>query len=179
MLPMKHLALVFAASLLASCGGYAPLYAPAAGASHVATQVSVGTVQMERIDEENVGQRRVAQVVSQRLRQDFAGSAAADVLTVSITEQANALALRRTKLVEREQLNLVGKVQLTSADGRALFATEVGASTAYNVETTPYSTESGKTFARLTAADNLAEEIIRRVALYYRQNPAPTAKPAP
>lgn len=168
---MKHLPLL-PLLVLSACAGYTPLYAPASGSGNLAAQIEVGPVQMEYIAEENVGERRVAQTVSQRLRQDFPSAGAdMDVLKVSIREETSALALRRTKLVEREQVSLIGRITLTSPDGKQLFTTDVASSTAYNVETTPFSTESGKSFARLTAADNLAEEVVRRLALYYRQNP--------
>ncbi|MCP5405661.1 MAG: hypothetical protein H6922_05525 [Pseudomonadaceae bacterium] len=168
---MNRTALLLPA-LLAACAGYTPLYAPASAAGNLAERVEVGTVEMAYIREENVGERRVAQAVSQRLRQDFPHAGTdKDVLAISITEEAAALALRRTALVEREQLSLTAHITLTDPQGAVLYTGGVGSSAAYNVETTPYSTESGKNFARQSAAENLAEEIIRRLALYYHQHP--------
>lgn len=164
----KTILLALSAALLSACAGYTPLYTPING-ENLAQKVQVGDVFMTRLAEKNVGERRVAQVVGQHLRQDF-GEAGAnmDTLAVGIREDASALALRRTALVEREQLTLTGEMVLTNPQGEKIFRTEVTTSTAYNVETTPYGTESGKTYARLTAARNLAEEITRRVALFYR-----------
>jgi hypothetical protein len=164
----KPTTLALTAALLAACAGYSPLYTPING-ENLAQKVQVGDVFMTRLAEKNVGERRVAQVINQHLRQDFAQTGAEmDTLTVGIREDSSPLALRRTALVEREQLTLTGNITITNPAGDKLFNTEVGASTAYNVQTTPYGTESGKTYARLTAARNLAEEITRRVALFYR-----------
>ncbi|MFZ2587304.1 MAG: LPS assembly lipoprotein LptE [Alphaproteobacteria bacterium] len=158
---------ILLALFLSSCG-YTPLYQPINGQT-LASHIQVATVEMERFEEQNVGERRTAQLMSQRLRQDLPTQAATlDTLTVAIREDASALALRRTALVEREQLTLTARVNLQSPEGKPLFKTEVASTTAYNVETTPYATESGKVFARQTAARNLAEEILRRLNLFYR-----------
>ncbi len=162
---MKYLP--FSLTLAVAACSYTPLYAPVDGQT-IATRVQVGEVRMTKFDDLNVGQRRVAQVMSQKLRQSFKGPVEADVLTVGIKEESSALALRRTALVEREQLNLTATATLTSPDGKQIFTTDIATNTAYNVETTPYATESGKTFARLTAARNAADEIVRRIGLYYR-----------
>lgn len=165
---MKKTTALLAAALLSACAGYTPLYTPING-ENLAQKVQVGDVFMTRLAEKNVGERRVAQVVGQQLRQDFASAGAdMDTLSVGIREDASPLALRRTALVEREQLTLTGQIHIVGPGGDRLFETEVASTTAYNVETTPYGTESGKTYARLTAARNLAEEITRRVALFYR-----------
>jgi hypothetical protein len=164
----KTTTLLLSAALLSACAGYTPLYTPINGET-LAQKVQVGEVFMTRLAEKNVGERRVAQVVGQHLRQDYATTGAdMDTLSVGIREDSSPLALRRTALVEREQLTLTGNMVITGANGEKRFQTEVATSTAYNVQTTPYGTESGKTYARLTAARNLAEEISRRVALYYR-----------
>lgn len=165
---MKKTTALLAAALLSACAGYSPLYTPVNG-ENLAQKVQVGDVFMTRLAEKNVGERRVAQVVHQHLRHDFGQTGGElDTLTVGIREDSSPLALRRTALVEREQLTVTGNITILSPAGDKIFNTEVAASTAYNVQTTPYGTESGKTYARLTAARNLAEEITRRVALFYR-----------
>lgn len=153
--------------LLPACS-YTPLYAPIDGQT-LAGRVQVGAVEMERYENQNVGARRTAQAMSQRLRQDLPSQGSGmDTLTIHIREDASPLALRRTSLVEREQLTLTARVDVQDTEGKEVFKTEVGSTTAYNVETTPYATESGKVFARQTAARNLAEEILRRLNLFYR-----------
>lgn len=162
---------LLSAMLLAGCG-YSPLYAPQAGAAQAASRVSVGTVQMVN-PEKNVGQRRVAQVVSQRLQLQFPGQPGnADVLEMNIRESATTLSIETTAAIKRAQITLEGNVVIMAADGTQRLNTSVSANAAYNVENTPYSTESGKTYARLTAARNLADEAARRVYLFYRTQPS-------
>jgi hypothetical protein len=44
------------------------------------------------------------------------------------------------------------------------------------VENNPFSTESGKSFARQVAARNLAESVVRRVTLWQRTQGSQAAK---
>lgn len=169
---MNNKTLALAAALALTACGYTPLYQPVDG-TLASGKVQVGNVVMDRLADRNVGERRVAQEVDQHLRQDYPSTGPSmDTVNITLHEDSNALALRRTALVEREQLVLTGRVTITSPEGKELLKTDISSVTAYNVETTPYGTESGKTFARLTAARNLAEEISRRLALYYRARPA-------
>ncbi|MDD9912394.1 MAG: hypothetical protein OXR68_04195 [Alphaproteobacteria bacterium] len=157
-------ALLTTTLFLASCGGYTALYQP-----EQETQVTVGTIQMESAAR-NVGERRVAQRVNQRLRRMFTGTDQAYRLDVNIDESTSTLAVRRDATVARAQLSLDGDINLYQTDkADPVFSTTVTASAAYNSENTPYSTESGKTFARQQAADALADEIARVVWLALRE----------
>jgi len=162
---------------LASCG-YSPLYAPGEGASAAAGRVQVGDVavaQGERRPDsrmaqktKTVGMRRTAQTVAQELKLNFPHSGAEmDTLTVYMEEETTTLAVQRTAAIQRAEIYLRGQMELTDADGKTLLKTGLSTSAPYNVEDTPFSTESGKTYARLTAARNLATEISRRVYLFY------------
>ncbi|MBI1308560.1 MAG: hypothetical protein GC129_01700 [Proteobacteria bacterium] len=153
--------------LLAACG-YTPLYAPGKGAAEAPTQIQIGTVEMEKAAI-NVGQRRPAQVVSQQLQLDYPNQGSGmDTANVTIEESTSTLAMQQTSALQRAQINLTGKLFIVDAGGKPLLRADMSTSAAYNVEDTPYSTESGKTFARLTAARTLAEELSRRIALFYR-----------
>lgn len=156
--------------VLASCG-YTPLYAPGEGASAAAGRVQVGSVSVEQ-ETKNVGQRRTAQTVAQQLKLDFPyAGAQMDTLTVTMKEETTTLAVQRTAAISRAEIYLHGRMELTDADGKTLLKTHLSTKVPYNVEDTPFSTESGKTYARLTAARNLATEISRRVYLYYSTRP--------
>lgn len=164
----------FAAMSLVSCG-YTPLYAPQMEGGTVAAHLQVGTVEMATT-KINVGERRVAQTVAQQLKLQYPDVAASmDTLEVTIKETTTTLAVESTAAVQRAKLTLDGSMTITDLNGKVVLRTAVSTGTAYNVESTPYSTETGKTFARLTAARNLADEISRRVVLFYRTRPAPTA----
>lgn len=170
-------ALLLAPLALVSCG-YTPLYAPGEGAAEAAQYVQIGEISMGTVkatyatgmnDEHNLGHRRIAQTVSQQLKLDFpAAGPEADVLTVTINENTGTLAVQSTAVVQRAQIVLTGYITLTSPNGHKLLHTTIQTTAPYNVESTPYSTESGKTYAGLTAARNLADEISTRLALYYR-----------
>lgn len=154
-------------ALLAACG-YTPLYAPGEGAAQASAYVQVGQVQMD-LPERNVGQRRVAQTVAQQLKLDFPASGPEmDTAAVGIKETIGTLAVQRSAAIQRAQINLEGTLTLTNPNGDTLLRTVLSTNAPYNVENTPYSTESGKTYARTTAARNLADEISRRLYLYYR-----------
>jgi hypothetical protein len=179
--PLLRTGALFATVTLASCG-YTPLYAPGEGASAAAGRVQVGDVavaQGERNPDsrmanktKNVGMRRTAQTVAQELKLNFPNTGAAmDTLTVNMEEETNTLAVQRSAAISRAEIYLNGKMELVDADGKSLLKADLSASAPYNVEDTPFSTESGKTYARLTAARNLAAEISRRVYLYYSTRP--------
>jgi hypothetical protein len=169
---MKNKALLLPLSL-AACG-YTPLYAPA-GENLAFHKVEVGTVEAGNV-KLLPGERRAAQRVAQKLRIDYPDAAATlDVLDINITEQTATLAVAKTATTARAEIILNAHAKLTSPEGKVMLMADVNASSAYNIEDSPYSTESSKDFARLVAADNLATEISRRVALYYAH---PTPAPA-
>jgi LPS-assembly lipoprotein len=150
--------------LLTACG-YTPLYAPPTGGQGLAP-IQVGTVAMARV-EIQPGQRLVAQEVAQRLQQAFPHTQGT-TLNVEIAETTTALALERTATVRRAEITLTGTVRLLGATGQEALRVSLSAVAPYNVENNPFSTESGKSFARQIAARNLADSIVRRVALWQR-----------
>ncbi len=179
--PALRLGALTLAVTAASCG-YTPLYAPGQGAASAAGRVQVGAVSVAQ-ETKNVGQRRTAQTVAQELKLNFPHSGAnLDTLTVTMEENTTTLAVQRTAAVQRAEIYLTGQLVITSPEGQRLLATSLSTSAPYNVENTPFSTESGKTYARLTAARNLAAEVSRRVYLFYSTHagtqPALPAVPA-
>lgn len=174
-LPLRLFSLPCAV-LVASCG-YSPLYAPQAGASSASHLMQVGAVTVD-LETRNVGERRVAQTVAQQLKLDFPHAGAdMDMLTVSIDEQTTTLAVQRTAAIQRAEIHLIGHINLQDANGKTLLATSLSTSAPYNVENTPLSTETGRTYSRQTAARNLASEISRRIYLYYSTHKMPDSKP--
>ncbi|MFO0500495.1 MAG: LPS assembly lipoprotein LptE [Pseudomonadota bacterium] len=157
----SHLLLV-APFILAGCAGYSPLYAPQTKGE----AVQIGAVAMAEV-EVQPGQRLVAQEVRQRLLQSFP-SATGAVAEITITESATTLALRRTATIERVQLTLTATLKVRNEQGEEKLNTSLSSIAAYNIENTPFSTESGKAYARQIAARNLADSIARRLALWAR-----------
>ena len=166
-----------AAVTLVSCG-YTPLYAPGAGATTAPAKVQIGEVTMQQ-NTKNIGQRRAAQTVAQELKLSFPNAGAdMDTVTVYIQEQTSTLAVQRTAAIQRAEIRLSGVVALANANGDKLLETKLTSGAPYNVEDTPYSTETGKTYARTTAANNLAAEITRRLYLYYSTHKQTPLKPS-
>ncbi len=165
---MRRFAPLLLAGLFLTGCGYSPLYAPAVAGAGLAP-VQLGPVAMTSVAIEP-GQRLIAQEVRQRLAQSYPGAAGA-TLAVELTETTSALALERTATVRRAQIMVAATVQLLGDDGTVLETIPLSANVAYNVENKPFSTESGKSFARQMAARNLADAIARRVALWQRTAP--------
>lgn len=165
----RHLAIAALAAgsfMFTACSGYTPLYQANIEARE---QVMVVRVAALRADL-GPGERRVAQLVGQQLRQDFPYKGdELDQLEVSIEERTTTLAVRQDATVERSQVTLSGKVYLYDSEGKELWRKSVSSRSAYNVESTPFSTESGRLFAQRTAAEQLAHEITQEVHIYYRQ----------
>lgn len=172
---MKKTALLLATLLSTTACGYQPLYAPA-GENIAFHKVEVGTVEASNV-KLLPGERRAAQRVAQKLRTDYPDAAATlDLLDVDLTEQTTTLAVQKTATTSRAQIQLTARATLTSPEGKVMLLATISANSAFTVEDSPYSTETSKDFARLTAADTLATEISRRVALYYAHpTPAPSA----
>lgn len=167
-----------AAVMLASCG-YSPMYAPAAGEANAAGRVQVGKVEAVQY-RKNLGQRRSAQTVYQDLKLSFPNTGAdMDTVEILIEEAETTLAVEKTATVQRATVDITGNVTLTDANGKVLLRTILYTSSPFSTETSPYSTETGKTFARTTAARNLADEVSRRLYLYYGTNPLPAGVKAP
>lgn len=146
---------------LTACA-YQPIYSP-----ELSNRVSVGKVAMA--DAANLpGERRIAQHVHQRLQQTFPKAGNSHVVHVTITESTKDLAVRRDASVERSEVVLSAKINVTLALNQST-QTTLKAAAAYNVEQSPFSTESGKQFARLRAAETLSDSIIRWVGHTLRQ----------
>ena len=151
--------LLISALFLAGCFGYQPFY------SLETANASIGSVKMLNVNY-NTGERRIAQKVRQRLIRSFPSTTADYKINIKIEETTGDLAVKRDATVERSQITLSAKVEIIEeANDSIIFKTELSASTAYNVEDTPYSTDAGKVFARQAAAKRLADEITKVVRL--------------
>jgi hypothetical protein len=158
---MKAL-LALLALTLAGCG-YRPLYAEI---GHLGNQLRLGEVRMD-VTERNVGERRPAQLVATSLKRRLPATlGTAYVLNVVIEESQQTLAVRRDATDQRLGLNLLAKISISTPDGAVVYTGEANTTSAYNVEQTPYGTDAGKDRARQSAAANLSDEIVRKVALF-------------
>ena len=132
--------------ILTGCLGYQAVYKQ----PEVYREVAVGTVQMTDA-QRLAGERRVAQQVRWRLEEFYQGhiNEAEYTFDVFIKEETTTLAVRRDASDQRLQLTLQAEVKIRGADAKEQTFSVVTSSAAYNVEDTPYGTESGRERAQL------------------------------
>ena len=151
---------------LTACGtsrGFTPLYQ---NTGNPATEVGIRQVVVTNPGRE-VGERRAAQIVGQELNRFYAaGAGTAYTLDIALTESWETLALRRDATDERFELRLLGRVSFYDPHGRLQHTAVATTRAPYNVQTSPYATETARQNARETAARALAQEIQRRVLLF-------------
>lgn len=152
--------------LLSACSGYTPLYQITQNATQ---SVSVGPIKMRDI-EINVGQRRVAQIVRQKLLQSFPHSDGEYSIHLTVEEETSSLAVRRDATESRLRLSLAAFLTLQNTKGDVVFKRDFTVSSAYNVEDSPFGTDAGRDHARLSASAMLVDEVIDIVNLYLHQN---------
>lgn len=162
---------VVAAAGLGGCFGYTPLYAPV---RHDIASVQVAKVTMVESGR-NMGERRVAQLVRNHLLQVFYGEEATYKLSVAITESQNTLAVRRDASDLRREVELSAKVVLSEGT-EDIFKVTLTSNVAYNVENSPFGTDSGREQAREAASQELSNSITRRVSMFLRNHTQQTAQ---
>lgn len=161
---VKRLFISLSAVVLSGCFGYEPLYSQG---GHVVSDVHVGAVTMKGAEILD-GERRSAQLVAQRLHRIFvAGETAPYTLEMSLKEEKTTLALERDATEQRLQLNLIADLQLKDKEGVVVFQTDIETSAPYNVEDTPFGTDSGKERARSSAVKAISDEAVHRVSFYF------------
>lgn len=167
---MKKYVLMLTGLMVSACSGYQPLYSK--------SNLDFDRVFVESVianQEENVGKgkRRVAQLANRKLKELLPSSSGDFALKVAIVEREVALAVERDATEER--LELVSEVDMElydQATGDKLLNSVFNIRTYYNVQDTPFATESSIARARETAAEGAAEEVFNRISLFLNQNKA-------
>ena len=156
-----RLPILFCAITLTGCFGYSTMY--------TVDRVDFSGISVEEVrvvtEEKRAGSRRVAQHVSQKLRDMFTGGGRY-TLNVFIKEEESAVAVRRDAIESRLQLVLTAQMYLVDDAGETVLHTEVSSQSPYNVEETPYATDAGRLRARFAAADMMAEDVIHRISMF-------------
>lgn len=165
---MKKLACVLSAVMLTGCFGYQPMYAKKSG--------DLSRVYVEKVtvsqEEESMGkgQRRVAQLMNRSLKEVFNNNSGDLSLLVDVHENENALAIQRDATEERLELILtVTATLMNNETGKEDLRSVFDVISHYNIQETPYATESGVERARKSAASSAAEEVVHRVSLFLNQ----------
>tara|TARA_R110000868_G_scaffold218576_1_gene468990 strand:+ start:136239 stop:136733 length:495 start_codon:yes stop_codon:yes gene_type:complete len=156
---MKKIISLIVVLSLCACG-YSPVYKQT---KELVESVQVREVRMVDIIR-SAGERRVAQLTNKRLSQVFiAGEDSAYKLDITIEETKNTLAVLRDATEDRLEIVLQAELTLYNTAGEKVFERSLSAEAPYNVETSPFGTDSGKDRARKSAAISLAEEVIHQV----------------
>lgn len=149
--------------VLAACSGYSPLYKSLEGQG--LADVHVRNIAMQEV-KRAAGERRVAQLVTQKLMRRFSGAEHAPyVLDMAIEEVLSTIAVRRDATDQRFSLQLNGRIYLYRGEEKVMDVI-LSTSAAYNVEDSPYGTEAGRERARQSAASTLSDEVLLQVARY-------------
>jgi len=156
--------------LLAGCG-YEPIYGARQG---VETTAEMATVKIEPIEE------RVGQMLRNNLLDSLnpRGEAAQIKyrLVTEVTESKQELAIRKSELATRSNMNLTARYRLYDVDRKAYVLSRSSVVTAsYNLLTNEFATLSAEADARERGVRDLSDDITRQLALYFRAQ----AKAAP
>lgn len=156
------LALPLATAALAGCG-YKPLYAQARGDN---TQIEVGDVEMGTTAQK-LGERRPAQVMRQNLQRYYTGGADSPYhLDLKLSESSSTLAVTKDATVQRYNLTLRANGSVYGPQGKQLYTFTTDASSAYNAQSSPFSTDADKQSAEDAAVDLLTQEILQDMAVF-------------
>jgi len=152
-----------AATGLAACG-FRPLYGPRGGQSGV-VQNKLAAVYVGRIDE-RVGQL-VRNALEQRLERTSGHVPKVYALDVNVTETLQSVGLRKDKTTTRANVWLRAEYVLSKGDTKLLTG-DAETYAAYNIlRDGQYATVVSERDARARAAETIAEDIVRRLSVYF------------
>lgn len=150
-------------ALLAGCG-FQPVYGDRAG---VETTAEMASIKIDQIDE------RLGQMLRNHLLDALnpQGEPARPRyrLITEVSEAKQELAIRRSELATRSNMNLTATYRLYDVDRKAYVVTRVSrVAASYNLLTNEFATLAAEADARERGARDLSEDITRQIALYFR-----------
>jgi LPS-assembly lipoprotein len=159
------LALISAAvgAVLAGCG-FEPVYGTR---QSVETTAEMATIKVDPIKE------RIGQLLRNNLLDSLnpRGEPAQVkyLLLTEVTEAKQELAIRKSELATRSNMNLTATYRLFDVDRKAFVMTRTSAVAAsYNLLTNDFATLAAEADARERGARDLSDDITRQIALYLR-----------
>lgn len=152
--------------LLAGCG-FRPLYGEGGGEAEAVVRDSFAGIEVaEPVDR-----------LSQELRNELVGALTPRGLSDSpryslrfqLEEEVEGFAFRRDRAVTRERVKLDAEIVLVDLEtDEPILRDSASAWAAYDVVQSDFSNVTARRDARSRAADQLAERIVSRLALYFR-----------
>lgn len=171
---MSRLALILMLFLTAACG-FEPLYAHR-GSTDVVDRLS--GVFIAPIPD------RLGQLVHNRLNQGIAPEGSGEAIThhleVDLLESIEGFGFRSDEAITRERIRLVAHYRLVAADTGAILVDETThADSSIDVLLSDYATLAAERAASERNAQQVADTILARIALYMRAQAEEQAKKAP
>jgi LPS-assembly lipoprotein len=162
---MKRLALL-AALLLGGCGLH-PLYS---GGSSGVVATNLASIEVAPIE------GKAGWLVSNALRDRLAkpdGAPAVYQLQVKLDDQITGLGVKRDDSVTRERRTLRARYQLVElGKGTVVLDATAGSDAGIDVVSSEYATIAAENTALENLSATVADQIVTRVAIYARRNPA-------
>jgi len=157
--------------VLAGCG-FEPVYGTRQG---VETTAEMATVKVEPI-EERVGQLLRNNLLDSLNPRGEPGQIKYRLLT-QVSESKQELAIRKSELATRSNMNLTASYRLYDVDRKAYVMSRTSTATAsYNLLTNEFATLSAEADARERGVRDLSDDITRQLALYFRSQAKSQAK---
>lgn len=148
---------------LAGCG-FAPLYGK--HGQGAPTEVALNQVQIAQIPDRS-GQMLRNRLMD-RMYQDGRPVDAAYELVVWLSETEAGLGIRRDATASRTRLDTTAHYKLTrKSDGKELINQTIRASVSFNQLDAQYATLTAREDARSRALNEIGEQIVNRLALYF------------
>lgn len=146
---------------LTGCG-FRPLYGR--GPAEDALRAELATVAVARIPERSGQLLRNA--LERRLERAGGGRPKLYTLSVALEERIEELGVERDNTAARANLYMTARFVL-ARDGRRLLSGTSQSIAAYNILAQPYATVISQKDSRERAAEQLAEDIVRRLAVFF------------
>lgn len=163
---MKKVYLSLLSVLLVSCAGYQPLYGEL---GQQMDEIGLADVKMEKV-RKDVGERRLAQQLSQKLGRIFTNTVDNDYdLYVTLSIEEEAISTRFDDTDQRKSVSIIAFMQLKEkSTDKVKFSTYLTRYSSYTTQEEPFATQAARTKALESVVSALSGDIIQRSALWFR-----------
>ncbi|HAG52926.1 MAG TPA: hypothetical protein DCL21_03975, partial [Alphaproteobacteria bacterium] len=133
------------------------------------SEIGLKEVKMKAV-EKNIGERRLAQIMHQKLARVFTNNVNNDYdLYIELKPTESAIATRSDDTDQRKSISVSGNIILKDKiTGEKVFDRSISRSSTYTVQDEPFATEAARTKALESIISALSGEIIQRAALWFR-----------
>jgi hypothetical protein len=132
-------------------------------------EIGLKNVQMAEV-RKDVGQRRLAQLMDQKLGRIFTNTVDNDYdLYVVLTIKEEAISTRFDDTDQRKSVAVIATVTLKEKEtNKVKFTTNLSRSSSYTTQEEPFATQAARTKALESVVSALSNDIVQRSALWFR-----------